>query len=82
MSYNLCNLPKQITTVNGKTVNYTYFADGTKYKVVDAAGSGSVYTGYLRWSVENGALVPESVAITGGRAVFENNSNRISKSQS
>lgn len=25
MSYNLCNLPKQITTVNGKTVKYTYF---------------------------------------------------------
>ena len=82
MSYNLCNLPKQITTVNGKTVKYTYFADGTKFKAVDAAGSGFVYTGYLRWSVENGALVPESIAITGGRAVFENNSNRISKSQS
>ena len=82
MSYNLCNLPKQITTVNGKTVKYTYFADGTKFKVVDAAGSGFVYTGSLRWSVEDGVLTPESVAITGGRAVFENNSNRISKSQS
>ena len=32
MSYNLCNLPKQITTVNGKIVKYTYFADGTKYR--------------------------------------------------
>ena len=32
MSYNLCNLPKQITTVNGKTVKYNYFADGTKYR--------------------------------------------------
>ena len=32
MSYNCCNLPKQITTVNGKTVKYTYFADGTKYR--------------------------------------------------
>ena len=30
ISYNLCNLPKQITTVNGKTVKYTYFADGIK----------------------------------------------------
>ena len=70
MSYNLCNLPKQITTVNGKTVKYTYFTDGTKFKVVDATGSGFVYTGSLRWSVENGALAPESVAITGGRTVF------------
>lgn len=45
MSYNLCNLPKQITTVNGKIVKYSYFADGTKFKVVDAVGSGFVYTG-------------------------------------
>ena len=82
ISYNLCNLPKQITTVNGKTVKYTYFADGTKSKAVDATGNGFVYTGSFRCSVENGALVPESIAITGGRAVFENNSNRISKSQS
>ena len=82
MSYNLCNLPKQITTVSGKIVKYSYFADGTKFKAVDATGSGFVYTGYLRWSVENGVFTPESVAITGGRAVFENNSNRISKSQS
>ena len=82
MSYNLCNLPKQITAEDGTLVNYTYFADGTKFKAVDATGNGFAYTGSLRWSVENGALVPESVAITGGRAVFENNSNRISKSQS
>ena len=28
----------------------------------------------MRWSVENGALVPESIAITGGRAVYSDNS--------
>ena len=28
----------------------------------------------MRWSVENGALAPESIAITGGRAVYSNNS--------
>ena len=70
ISYNLCNLPKQITTVNGKTVKYTYFADGTKFKAVNAAGSGFAYTGSLRWSVQNGVLTPESVAITGGRALY------------
>ena len=73
MSYNLCNLPKQITTVNGKTVKYTYFADGTKFKAVDAVGKGFVYTGSLRWSVENGLFTPESVAITGGRAAYSSN---------
>ena len=30
MSYNLYNLPKRINVANGKTVKYTYFADGTK----------------------------------------------------
>ena len=74
ISYNLCNLPKQITAEDGTLVNYTYFADGTKFKAVDATGNGFVYTGSLRWSVENGALVPESIAITGGRAVFADNS--------
>ena len=82
MSYNLCNLPKQITAEDGTLVNYTYFADGTKFKAVNSVGNGFVYTCSLRWSVENGVFTPESVVITGGRAVFENNSNRISKSQS
>lgn len=72
-SYNLCNLPKQISTVNGKIVKYSYFADGTKFKAVNAAGNGFAYTGSLRWSVENGALVPESIAITGGRAAYSSN---------
>ena len=67
-------MPKQITAEDGTSVNYTYFADGTKFKAVDATGNGFVYTGSLRWSVENGALVPESIAITGGRAVFADNS--------
>ena len=71
MSYNLCNLPKQITTKDVTLVNYTYFADGTKFKAVDAIGNGFVYTGSLRWSVEDGVLTPESMAITGSRAVCD-----------
>ena len=43
-------------------------------KAEDAIGNIFVYTGSLRWSVENGALAPESIAITGGRAVFADNS--------
>ena len=43
-------------------------------KAEDAASNIFVYTGSLRWSVENGALTPESMAITGGRAVYSNNS--------
>ena len=70
MSYNLCNLPKQITAANGTSVKYSYFADGTKFKAVNAAGNGFAYTGSLRWSVQNGLLTPEGVAITGGRALY------------
>ena len=64
-------MPKQITAEDGTLVNYTYFADGTKFKAVDTAGKGFVYTGSLRWSVKDGVLVPESVAITGGRALCD-----------
>lgn len=71
MSYNLCNLPKQITAANGTSVKYSYFADGTKFKAVDATGNGFVYTGSLRWRVKDGVLAPESVAITGGRALCD-----------
>ena len=70
-SYNLCNLPKQVTAEDGTLVKYSYFADGTKFKVVDAADNGFVYTGSLRWSVQNGVLIPESVAVTGGRALYD-----------
>ena len=70
-SYNLCNLPMQITAENGTMVKYTYFADGTKFKAADATGNGFAYTGSLRWSVQNGTLTPESIAITGGRALYD-----------
>ena len=70
-SYNLCNLPKQITAEDGTLVKYSYFADGTKFKAVDAAGNGFAYTGSLRWSVQSGEITPESVAITGGRALCD-----------
>ena len=70
-SYNLCNLPTQITAENGTTVKYTYFADGTKFKAVNATGNGFAYTGSLRWSIQGGEIAPESIAITGGRALYD-----------
>ncbi len=70
-SYNLCNLPTQITAEDGTLVKYSYFADGAKFKAVDAAGNGFVYTGSLRWHVQGGEITPESVVITGGRALYD-----------
>ena len=52
-------------------MKYSYFADGTKFKAVDAAGNGFAYTVSLSWSVQDGILTPESVAITGGRALYD-----------
>lgn len=67
-------MPTQITAENGTTVKYTYFADGTKFKAVDVAGNGFVYTGSLRWSIQGGEIAPESIAITGGRALYDDES--------
>lgn len=70
-SYNLCNLPKQITAEDGSLVKYSYFANGTKFKAVNATGNGFAYTGSLRWSIQGGEIAPESIAITGGRALYD-----------
>ena len=70
-SYNLCNLPTQITAEDGTLVKYSYFADGTKFKAVNATGNGFAYTGSLRWSIQGGEIAPESIAITGGRALYD-----------
>ena len=66
-----CNLPKQLSRGYAPLVNYAYLADGTKYKAQGADGDGFVYTGSLRWRLKDGVLTPESVAITGGRAVCD-----------
>lgn len=66
-----CNLPKQLSRNNAPLVNYAYLADGTKYKAQGADGDGFVYTGSLRWRLGEDELLPESVAITGGRAVCD-----------
>ena len=64
-------MPKQLSRNNAPLVNYAYLADGTKYKAQGADGDGFVYAGSLRWRLKDGVLTPESVAITGGRAVCD-----------
>lgn len=64
-------MPKQLSRNNAPLVNYAYLADGTKYKAQGADGDGFVYTGSLRWRLGEDELLPESVAITGGRAVCD-----------
>ena len=61
------NLP--ITIKQGSTVKatYTYLADGTKTKVVNALGAGFDYIGSFKYNRSNSNITLESVATAGGR---------------
>ena len=68
---NITTLQEQEGCETAILANYAYLADGTKYKAQGADGDGFVYTGSLRWRLGEDELLPESVAITGGRAVCD-----------
>ena len=50
-TYNLLNLPETVTSGNTTTATYHWLADGTKYRVEDASGSGVIYAGDLTYAV-------------------------------
>ena len=50
-TYNLLNLPETVTSGNTQTATYHWLADGTKYRVEDASGSGVIYAGDLTYAV-------------------------------
>ncbi len=58
-----------ITIKQGSTVKatYTYLADGTKTKVVNALGAGFDYIGSFKYNRSNSNITLESVATAGGR---------------
>ena len=47
VEWNDLNLIKKVSDGNGVLVNYTYLADGTKIRAVDADGEGLEYRGSL-----------------------------------
>lgn len=47
MEWNDLNLIKKVSDGNGMLVNYSYLADGTKVRAVDADGEGLEYQGSL-----------------------------------
>ena len=61
------NLP--ITIKQGSTVKatYTYLADGTKIKTINASGVGYDYIGSFKYNRSNSNITLESVATAGGR---------------
>ena len=70
--YNLCNLPRSITTGDGTTVNYSYLSDGTKILAVSDNGEKFLYAGSLRLKLGDAWAIPESFAIAGGRVTNKN----------
>ena len=74
IAYNLSNLPQSITTADGTKIDYSYLSDGTKFRAVSETGVNYLYTGSLRWRLQDGTLVPESFAIIGGRVICNNGS--------
>ena len=70
IEWNDLNLIKKVSDGNGVLVNYTYLADGTKIRAVDADGEGLEYQGSLTFRhSSDGTLTPESIAFPGGRFV-------------
>ena len=70
MEWNHLNLIKKVSDGDGVLVNYTYLADGTKTRAVDADGEGLEYRGSLTFRrSSDGTLTPESIAFSGGRIV-------------
>ncbi len=59
-TYNLLNLPETVTSGNTQTATYHWLADGTKYRVEDATGSGVIYAGDLTYTV----------AVSGGNTTY------------
>ena len=70
IEWNDLNLIKKVSDGDGVLVNYTYLADGTKIRAVDADGEGLEYRGSLTFRrSSDGTLTPESIAFPGGRFV-------------
>lgn len=70
IEWNHLNLIKKVSDSNGVLVNYSYLADGTKIRAVDADGEGLEYRGSLTFRrSSDGTLTPESIAFSGGRIV-------------
>ena len=63
----MLNLPTVIKQGSTVKATYTYLADGTKIKAVNALGVGFDYIGSFKYNRSNSNITLESVASAGGR---------------
>ena len=70
-SYNVCNLPREVTSSASGSLTYTYLSDGTKVSAIKSDGSGERYIGSFVYSVPaSGSETLESAAWDEGRITF------------
>ena len=67
LSYNLLNLPSVVSQAGNEKATYSWFADGSKYRVLDESNNGYYYIGSLIYTSNNGNLQIESTDFAGGR---------------
>ena len=77
ITYNILNLPQTVTQSGTTKATYGWFADGTKYSVLDAQGNGYHYIGSLIYSSTAGTTVLESTDFSGGRIVMNGSAQTI-----
>ena len=75
ISYNFLNLPSVVTQDDIPVAEYSWFADGSKYRVLTQQNNGYIYTGSLIYASNNGNLQIESTDFAGGRINLAENTS-------
>ena len=70
-------MPQSVTQSGTTKATYGWFADGSKYSVLDAQGNGYYYIGSLIYSSTAGTTALESTDFSGGRIVLSGNTQTI-----
>ena len=81
ISYNFLNLPSVVTQDATPVAEYSWFADGSKYRVLTQQNNGYIYTGSLIYASNNGNLQIESTDFAGGRINLVENTSTNTLSQ-
>lgn len=77
ITYNIVNLPQDVTQSGITKATYGWFADGTKYSVLDADGNGYYYIGSLIYSCTAGTTALESTDFGEGRITLSGTTQTI-----
>ena len=74
-------MPSVVTQDDTPVAEYSWFADGSKYRVLTQQNNGYIYTGSLIYASNNGNLQIESTDFAGGRINLVENTSTNALSQ-